>query len=1220
MSRRQRKLFGGHTVIRSWSRLGISARSTAFCGAAALLGLLVFAAGADALVHKRLETFSEATLTAQQPSFGNPSGLTFDQSNGDLLVIDLADHTLNRFGSEGQADNFPALGTSVIDGLSGAGGHSGAECEAAPEPESCDETPGNAGVLSVEIEGAAIEAQAAVAPPGAANGTAGYVYVTDAYHEQLDVFDASGKYLTQLSGVGYACGVAIDSEGDVYVGDWYGNIHTFVPTSTPGSYTNTSNFTSAQTGVEHPCILAAGAQPVASGGSEGFIFAINWSQAEEHVVKIDALTGAEQYPVDTAETNAGLAVNAASGRLYVAGGPAVKEYVVSGSTEAVLASSIALDGTARGVAVDGGTGNVYVTREGESHVEVWGPPEPTLPVVESGSEQVSAVGADGVTLEARASPEGAPLSYHVEYVDLHSFETEGGFASAHTVSTPERASGFEDSQFHALVESFTGLQPHTAYRWRIVATNSCAGNCGTTYGETAAFATPPPSGGALPDGRGYEMVSPTQKNNAQAGLPTGTQFSVVPQHASADGSAVTYASLTAFGEGIKGAGFPSQYLSRRGPAGWSTEPLDPEFQEGYTRDPLVGFSRDLGFAAVINIAPVLTANADQGLQNLYVRDNGTGVLTAVTTEPPSPRVWGPRAGYCVEFAGASSDFSHVYFGARNGALLPGDPEGAGSGYNLYEWSPAGGLKLVSTSADGTPVDPGSHNGFGNLSELGPCSMEGDLVRHAVSTDGSTAVWTYFPSGAPVLMDRLDGTHSVQLDAPNQDMPASEAGGGEYWDASTDGSKVFLTDNHHLAAGASATGSDLYRYDFARPEGERLVDLTASGSEPADVLGVVGASDAGDIVYFVAEGALTPPTDENQRGEHAEAGMGNLYVWREGEGNSFVAGLARGGFTIDPGDSNDWSANPKRQTARVTPDGQHLAFVSERSLTGYDNRIAGAPTCELSGGSYARSARCHEAFVYSLQSGTLVCASCDPSGARPTVAQPEVSYGGLELPLLGWPDPNEQPKQLSTDGSRLVFATFNPLVPGDVNRKRDVYQWEAAGTGTCSESAVGFSALDGGCMDLISTGRSGDESYLLDASANGNDIFFSTRQPLSWRDGDERFDVYDARVGGGEAPPPPAPCEGAGCRSAGTSGEGPQGLGSATLGGSGNVASCKALAAKAGRVGRRAKHLRSQARTVAGRNPTAAKRLRVKARRLSHRARGFRARAKRCERDNRRAAK
>ena len=78
---------------------------------------------------------------------------------------------------------------------------------------------------------------------------------------------------------------------------------------------------------------------------------------------------------------------------------------------------------------------------------------------------------------------------------------------------------------------------------------------------------------------------------------------------------------------------------------------------------------------------------------------------------------------------------------------------------------------------------------------------------------------------------------------------------------------------------------------------------------------------------------------------------------------------------------------------------------------------------------------------------------------------------------------------------------------------DVYEWE------------------NGVVYLISTGKSLYDSYLLDSSENGNDVFFATAEGLVPGDTDGGFDVYDARIPHAGEPYPPAavPCEGSVCQ-------------------------------------------------------------------------------------------
>ena len=98
----------------------------------------------------------------------------------------------------------------------------------------------------------------------------------------------------------------------------------------------------------------------------------------------------------------------------------------------------------------------------------------------------------------------------------------------------------------------------------------------------------------------------------------------------------------------------------------------------------------------------------------------------------------------------------------------------------------------------------------------------------------------------------------------------------FWTASGDGSRVFFTDESRVDEGCDSASSgepDLYEYDLEAPEGERLSDVSLSAKpEPgvhADVQGVVGTSEDGSYVYFVADGMLA----EGDRSK--ETAIGNM---------------------------------------------------------------------------------------------------------------------------------------------------------------------------------------------------------------------------------------------------------------------------------------------------------------------------------------------------------
>jgi hypothetical protein len=223
-------------------------------------------------------------------------------------------------------------------------------------------------------------------------------------------------------------------------------------------------------------------------------------------------------------------------------------------------------------------------------------------------------------------------------------------------------------------------------------------------------------------------------------------------------------------------------------------------------------------------------------------------------------------------------------------------------------------------------------------------------------------------------------------------------------------------------------------------------------------------------------------------------------------------------TMSREDSPEWetnaNANTAYVTARVSPDGRYLAFMSSASLTGYDN-VDATPE--------AKGARDEEVYLYDSQGGNLRCVSCNPSGARPEGVLDREGVGeGLGLlvdrrkvwfghylagNIPGWTAENLtgaliQSRYLS-DSGRLFFNTPGDLVPAAANHKEDVYEYEPSGVGSCESQT-------GGCVSLLSGGSSDRESAFIEATPDGSSVFFVTEAQLLPQDSDTAFDIYSAR--------------------------------------------------------------------------------------------------------------
>jgi hypothetical protein len=183
---------------------------------------------------------------------------------------------------------------------------------------------------------------------------------------------------------------------------------------------------------------------------------------------------------------------------------------------------------------------------------------------------------------------------------------------------------------------------------------------------------------------------------------------------------------------------------------------------------------------------------------------------------------------------------------------------------------------------------------------------------------------------------------------------------------------------------------------------------------------------------------------------------------------------------------------------VSADGTRLVFLSNLPLTGYDSN----------GGD--------ELFRYDASTDSLLCLSCNPTGARafgPT-SVPGAVANGEEVSAY-------KPRVMTAGGERIFFDTLDSLTPKDTNVEVDVYEWRAQGVGGCAPGE--------GCVGLISSGRGAEGATFVDASSDGSDVFFITDESLVAQDPGSS-DLYDARIGGGfPEPPTPIPCFGDACQ-------------------------------------------------------------------------------------------
>jgi hypothetical protein len=1016
-------------------------------------------------------------------------------------------------------------------------------------------------------------------PCGVATDRHGYIYVASGAQSvpagtggRIDVFNAQGEFLVDIPSEFQPCNLAVDSVGNLYVGEYRGKrASLYKPSSFPPvastTYTRSVIYDPADHG--NPAgELCLNVRSVAVDPSDDHLYIGHDCLVEEYgsAAEGSPLVDADIEPDVEGLSLQAIDVYASTGQIYASASPSLSEderpsrILVFDPADGNV--DLEIDGSATpsesfegtlglGIAVDQSSGDVYVDDTAVHRVvdqfsaggtfigQLPKPPIPTQPqpfagmaidapypgqvgydspnesYVYTGSgtnssasrlfayapasvagpevrnQTASAITETEAILGAEINPGALDTRYHIEYTTEALF-LEAGYTGAVVVPVPDQSAGAGGS-FVSVAKAVTGLQPGTAYRFRVVATNE---ECVTTgegnseassesceEGPDATFRTYDIETG-LPDQRAYELVSPSNMNGR---IPTMSELAVFGESnfptnfISTDGEGVAFGTQGGSLPGSEGGGFNDVYEARRQSGGvWQTEfagvpgPLASEVYIG-------GISDDHGgsFWRTVNEKGTLPDGS-------YVRWTGRAVESRCSPDPASG----------LEYIGCGS--------LANATLASG------------KWISPGGGHLIFTVEDGAPP----------LEAAAP------------------------PAGTDAIYDRTANgvTHVVSL-LPSDVTPAAGASAA-YEGSSNDGSSVAFTvqGTMYVRADNAATkgvGTGDLRFAGFSADGDRLVYLRPDAGEPTlsgteipqgkiftfDVNAgtssevaagskaiLVNVSADGSSIYFVSPQQLD--------GETGVPGGSNLYLAR-GSSIQFIATLDEKdvkGAVIETVRSDGlglWithavSGSFGRRTglgadpSRSTEDGLVLVFQSRAQLTSYDN---GGHT---------------EIYRYSTEDG-LTCVSCNPTGVD-AVSDARLQ-SNASTSLVSQPPVTALSRipNLTSDGLAVVFETADRLAPRDSDGKADVYKWNAAGSSGCVRLE--------GCVHLISSGQSGGDDYLYAMTADGEDIVFLSGDRLVPQDADGTPSLYDARaphlageaVGAPPVPPVTPPCIGEACQ-------------------------------------------------------------------------------------------
>jgi len=583
--------------------------------------------------------------------------------------------------------------------------------------------------------------------------------------------------------------------------------------------------------------------------------------------------------------------------------------------------------------------------------------------------------------------------------------------------------------------------------------------------------------------------------------------------ASASGNAVAFKSPGSFaGQPTSRAGLVSDYLARRGADSWNTTGITPPNGNFYTGSGQFGFTEDLAKGFVVQIVKP----HDPGLDPEHPSDQTPGLTSYLN--------WYLR-----------DNVSNTY--RLVSPILPGNFAGASfaGGSADYSHLALGSERhLTGNSPCSERISPDSlestfpicsyefANGALRLASVLPGEVPSVGEPNGITSDGAH----FFFTTEGHLYDRANGTSTTQIDVDERTTPALVPTGSATYLRPTfpnGQDKVLFSTSMDLVDADENESEDLYLYDGSKPAGSRLT-LISNGDIPANPtegLGMLVASADLTRVYFSTGNQLLSAGNP-EPGRH-------VYLWEADGGQGTVREVA----TASSEDLLTPASNAFNRpvSISVSPSGRYLLFISKAPLTSFDN------------------AGTDQAYRYDEADGGLVCVSCRPDGEPGSTA--------ATLEDFGESNPTEHHLRNVGDDGRVIFQSSEPLVLRDSNGQSDVYEYQ------------------NGVAGLISSGVGGAESWFVDASVSGDDIFFATRDRLVGWDKDENYDVYDARVGGGlpEPPPPVVGCDGDACQPPPTPPNDATPA-SASFNGAGNV---KKAARKKHRRKKTVKHHRKQAK-------------------------------------------
>ncbi len=457
------------------------------CVAAATLILAALCGSMPAFAAGEAHPLTGSFERSSGVPFSNPNGIAVNEATGAVYVADLGTDTVYKFDANGGPLDFAALGSNALSG-------------AATPAGSFSFPTGYGNPAAIAVDNACVQHTPALTGRACEefDPSAGDLYVMDTSHGVIDKFSPEGSYLSQIGGFppstgsaeGELLGLGVDGSGAVHVGLRSSPTNPLVEefdtevanrlmarmewrtwNAGPGEgFAGTPfahGFAVSATGDNYPvyepeptcsCTLKLGQRVSALGR-------VDSGEAGDVAVAVDPATGHlyadEQSSVaewDTGAMNRNSDQNEATGESAQAAGTLVSRF---GSLQ--LSASLARQG---GIAVDGASGEIYVSNPADGKVYVFGSDAPAVTAGEP-----TDVTREDATLNGAIDPRGVAVS-SCEFQWGHTEEFGNGPYDHSLPCTQTPGEIGTASSPVAVSARLEGLEPGQLYHFHLVVGNA----------------------------------------------------------------------------------------------------------------------------------------------------------------------------------------------------------------------------------------------------------------------------------------------------------------------------------------------------------------------------------------------------------------------------------------------------------------------------------------------------------------------------------------------------------------------------------------------------------------------------------------------------------------------------------------------------------------------------------------------------------------------------